>query len=163
MNVSHTRNSSLHPVISFFFIPILFCALVAPPARAAIDDSVPAPEFIAQLELRAAAAKPREQCFLYAQLVHSMTQLAGKQFTDGDIEQASATLKKINHYAQLIHMDLAKDTKKLKDSELLMQHTTSRLGMYIHQASSDDQATLKATLTQLDHVHDELLTQVFAH
>ena len=92
-----------------------------------------------------------------------MTQLAGKQFVDGDIEQASATLKKINHYAQLIHMDLANDTKKLKDAEMLMQHTTSRLGMYVRQASADDQAVLKATLSQLDHVHDELLTQVFNH
>ncbi len=145
------------------FLLIIFCALAAPSARAAIDDSIPAPEFIAQLELRAAHAKPREQCFLYTQLVHSMTQLAGKQFVDGDLEQASLTLKKINHYAQLIHMDLANDTKKLKDAEMLMQHTTSRLGMYVRQASADDQAVLKATLSQLDHVHDELLTQVFNH
>jgi hypothetical protein len=132
-------------------------------AGAAIDDSVPPPEYIAQLELRAANAKPREQCFLYAQLIHSMTQLAGKQFGDGDVEKASATLKKINHYAQLIHSNLANDTKKLKDAEMLMQHTTSHLGMYVRQASADDQAILKATLSQLDHVHDELLTQVFNH
>ena len=151
------------PGLPSLLIPLALCILAVPPARAAIDDSVPAPEIIAQLEARAAQAKPREQCFLYAQLVHSMTQLAGKQFVDGDIEQASATLKKINQYAQLIHMNVANDTKKLKDAEMLMQHTTSHLGMYIRQASADDQATLKATLTQLDHVHDELLTQVFAH
>ena len=150
-------------LLSSLIIPLLLCAFAAPTAHAAIDDSIPAPEFIAQLEARAAQAKPREQCFLYAQLVHSMTQLAGKQFGDGDIEQASATLKKINRYAQLIHMNVASDTKRLKDAEMLMQHTTSHLGMYIRQASADDQATLKATLAQLDHVHDELLTQVFAH
>lgn len=157
----HSRSNL--PGLASLLIPIILCALSAPPARAAIDDSVPAPEFIAQLELRAANAKPREQCFLYTQLVHSMTQLAGKQFTDGDLAEASATLKKINHYAQLIHMDLANDTKKLKDAEMLMQHTTSRLGMYVRQASADDQAVLKSTLSQLDHVHDELLTQVFNH
>ena len=159
----NTRCRIILPRLATFLTPILFYALATPPARAAIDDSVPAPEFIAQLEARAAAAKPREQCFLYTEIIHGMTQLAGKQFLDGDIEKASATLKKINHYAQLIHMNMASDTKKLKDAEMLMQHTTSRLGMYIHQASSDDQATLKATLAQLDHVHDELLTQVFAH
>ena len=159
----NTHSRSNLPGLASLLIPIILCALSAPPARAAIDDSVPAPEFIAQLELRAANAKPREQCFLYTQLVHSMTQLAGKQFTDGDLAEASATLKKINHYAQLIHMDLANDTKKLKDAEMLMQHTTSRLGMYVRQASADDQAVLKSTLSQLDHVHDELLTQVFNH
>lgn len=159
----NTHSRSNLPGLASLLIPIILCALSAPAARAAIDDSVPAPEFIAQLELRAANAKPREQCFLYTQLVHSMTQLAGKQFTDGDLAEASATLKKINHYAQLIHMDLANDTKKLKDAEMLMQHTTSRLGMYVRQASADDQAVLKSTLSQLDHVHDELLTQVFNH
>ena len=160
----HDLNLTLPSLaLPYLVIPILLCVLAAPSARAAIDDSIPAPEFIAQLEARAAAAKPREQCFLYTQLVHSMTQLAGKQFADGDVAQASATLKKINHYAQLIHMNMANDTKKLKDAEMLMQHTTSHLGMYIRQASSDDQASLKATLAQLDHVHDELLTQVFNH
>jgi hypothetical protein len=155
---AHCRSIAISPAVT---LALLFTLTIQ--SRAAIDDSVPAPQFLAQLEQRAAQAKPREQMFLYAQLVHSMTQLAGKQFVDGDIEQASATLKKINHYAQLIHMNVASDTKKLKDAEMLMQHTTSRLGMYVRQASADDQAVLKATLSQLDHVHDELLTQVFNH
>lgn len=159
----NTRCCSIAPGLASLIIPIILCVFSAPPARAAIDDSVPAPEFIAQLEARAAQAKPREQCFLYAEIIHGMTQLAGKQLVDGDVEQASATLKKINHYAQLIHANLANDTRKLKDAEMLMQHTTSHLGMYIRQASADDQASLKATLAQLDHVHDELLTQVFNH
>jgi len=146
-----------------FVLPVTLCVLTPARMHAAIDDSVPAPAYIAQLEQRAAQAKPREQCFLYAELVHGMTQLARKQFLDGDAEAASATLRQINHYAQLIHKSLASDTKKVKDAEMLMQHTTSHLGMYIRAASSDDQAALRATLTQLDHVHEELLTQVFTH
>lgn len=149
--------------LSPLVFPIILCALTAPSARAAIDESVPAPEYIAQMEAHAAQAKPREQCFLYAEIIHGMTQLAGKQFIDGDVVQATATLKKIEHYAELVHANLANDTKRLKEAEMLMQHSTSHLGMYIRQASSDDQASLKATLAQLDHVHDELLTQVFAH
>lgn len=154
------RNIAIGPVLLTF---VLFAITCTPSRAAAINDSVPAPEFIAQLELKAAQAKPREQCFLYTELVHSMTQLAGKQFVDGDIEAASATLKKVEHYAQLIHMNLANDTKKLKDAEMLMHHTTVRLSDFLHQASSDDRPVLQATLKQLDHVHDELLTQVFAH
>jgi hypothetical protein len=158
------RCRSILPGLVSLLIPIILCAFATPPARAAaIDDSVPAPEYIAQLEQRAAQAKPREQCFLYAQIVHGMTQLAGKQFSEGDFEHASATLQKINHYGQLIHNNMTNDTKKLKDAEMLMQHTTSHLGQYLRQASADDQAALKATLVQLEHVHDELLTQVFNH
>ncbi len=162
MHTSDVRKRTL-PGLFSLLLAIMFCAVSTMPAHAAIDDSVPAAEFIAQLEARAASAKPREQCFLYAELIHSMTQLAGKQFIDGDVEQASATLKKINRYAQLMHTNLANDTRKVKDAEMLMQHTTSHFGMYIRQASSDDQASLKATLAQLDHVHEELLTQVFNH
>jgi hypothetical protein len=115
------------------------------------------------LEQRAVTAQPREQCFLYTELVHSMTQLAGKQFLDGDFEQGAATLKKIQHYAQLIHQNLANNTKRVKEAEKLMEHATFHLGEYVHHASGDDKLALQATLKQLDGVHDELLTQVFAH
>jgi hypothetical protein len=144
-------------------LSVFLLTFSATPSRAAIDDSVPAPAFIAQLELKAAQAKPREQCFLYTELVHSMTQLAGKQFSDGEYQKADATLKQIEHYAQLIHMDLAHDTKRLKDAEILMQHSTEHMSDYMRHASSDDRPALQTALKQLDHVHDELLTQVFAH
>jgi hypothetical protein len=144
--------------------PAVICLLLsATPARAAIDETVPAPQFIAMLEQRASLAQPREQCFLYVELVHAMTQLAGKEFFDGDFEQGAATLKKIQHYAQLIHQNLANNTKRIKESEKLMEHTTFHLGEYMHHASGDDKMALQATLKQLDGIHDELLTQVFAH
>src|SRR5689334_9923567 len=69
---------------------------------------------ISQLEQRAEQANPREQCFLYTELVSAMTEAAGKQLMDGDTDRASATLKKVAKYAQLIHMNLARDTKRLK-------------------------------------------------
>lgn len=137
--------------------------LAAAPARAAIDETIPAPQFIAMLEQRAMTAQPREQCFLYTELVHSMTQLAGKQFLDGDFEQGAATLKKIQHYAQLIHQNLANNTKRVKEAEKLMEHATFHLGEYVHHASGDDKLALQATLKQLDGIHDELLTEVFRH
>jgi hypothetical protein len=142
---------------------VLFFLSAVPSRAATLDESIPDPQFIAQLESRALQAKPREQCFLYAEIVHSMTRLAGKQFLDGDVEEASATLKKIEHYAQLIHQQLANDTRRVKDAEMLMQHTTVHMGEAMHRASGDDRAELQATLKHLDHVHDELLAQVFNH
>jgi hypothetical protein len=129
---------------------------------ATVDETVPTPEAIAQLEQRAQTADPREQCFLYTELVHSMTELAGKQMLDGDTDRASATLKQVEHYAHLIHVNLANNAKRLKNAEILMHHTTYRLGDYMKAASGDDRATLQATLKQLDKVQDEILSQVFA-
>jgi hypothetical protein len=151
---------SHHLIIAPAVIGLL---LFATPSQAAVDETVPAPQFIAMLEQRASLAQPREQCFLYAELVHSMTQLAGKEFLEGDFEQGAATLKKIEHYAQLIHQNLANNTKRIKEAEKLMEHTTYHLGEYVHHASGDDKMALQATLKQLDGVHDELLTQVFRH
>lgn len=150
-----------------FLLPSLLLALLlstSSPARAAaINEALPDEQVLSQLELRAQQANPREQCFLYTELVHTMTEIAGKQMLAGEIEHASASLKRVEHYAQLIHLGLANDTKRLKNAEMLMHHTTHRLADYMHAASSDDRETLQATLKQLNLVQDELLTQVFKH
>ncbi len=133
------------------------------PAHAASPEGTFDEQMISQLELRAQQANPREQCFFYAELVHAATELAGQQLLAGDIDHASASLKRVEHYAQLIHMGLADDTKRLKNAEMLMHHTTHRLGEYMRAASTDDRATLESTLKQLNQVQDELLAQVFKH
>ena len=58
-----------------------------------MDESIVDPQTMAALESKADQAQPREQCFLYAELVHQMTELAGRQMSSGDTVQASATLK----------------------------------------------------------------------
>src|SRR5260370_30511364 len=84
--------------LSFTLAP---CALAY---VSSIDNNLPDAQALAQLEIRAQQAGPRDQCFLYTELVHTMTEIAGKQMLDRHIENASDTLKKGNNYAQLIHM-----------------------------------------------------------
>jgi hypothetical protein len=136
------------------------CALAHPSAA---DNNLPDAQALAQLEIKAQQAGPRDQCFLYTELIHTMTEIAGRQMLNGEIEKASDTLKKVNHYAQLIHMDLASNSKRIKNAEMLMHRTTYRLGEFLRKASGEDQDTLKATLKQLDKVHDELLAEVLKH
>jgi len=124
---------------------------------------VPTADGLAQLEQRAREAKPREQCFLYTELVHTMTEMAAKEISDGETEQAATTLQKVNQYAHLIQMNLARDTKKIKDAQMLMHHTTYRLAQYLHLVSADDQKSVQDTLKQLNQVNEELLAQVFQH
>src|SRR5580658_2163711 len=154
-------NLRIRPTAPILILPLLL-AFCPPIYAASIDENLPDAQALGQLEIRAQQANPRDQCFLYTELVHTMTEIAGKQMRDGDIDQASATLKKVEHYATLIHLNLANDTKRLKNAELLMHHTTYRLGEYLHQASSEDRPTLQATLKRLDQVHDELLAQLFS-
>jgi hypothetical protein len=137
----------------------MFCLTL--PIRAAVASD--SQEALAQLEERANQASPREQCFLYAQIVHTMTEQAGQQIASGDTEQAAVTLKQVNHYARLLHLNIARNAKRLKDAEELIHNTTYRLAECLHLVSGPDKATVQETLKQLDQVNDELLTQVFAH
>ena len=147
------------PALLLLPLLLIFCA----PVQASSNEESMDAQALSQLELRAQQASPRDQCFLYTELIHAMTEIAGKQMRNGDIDQASATLKKIERYAALIHLNLGNDTKRLKNAEQLMEHTTYRLGEYLHQASGEDRPTLQATLKRLDQVHDELLAQIFSH
>ncbi len=143
------------------FVILLSMAL---PCRAAtIDDNLPDAFGIAQLEQRALSAKPREQCFLYTELVHVMTEVAGREMLAGNVDSAAAALKRVQHYAGLIHTGLSDDAKRLMNAQMLMHHTTRRLSEYVHKASFEDRETMQATLKQLTAVEDELLTRVFAH
>ena len=150
------------PTVAFACLG-LFATCFAVPARAAIDESIPTAASLAQLEDRASHANPREQCFLYTELVHTMTELAGKQISAGDTDQAASTLKQVNQYAHLIQVSLARNTKRLKDAQELMHHTTYRLAQFLHLVSDDDRKNVQQTLKQLDQVNDQLLTQVFQH
>jgi hypothetical protein len=126
----------------------------------AVDEKIADPQAMAALMAKAEQAQPKEQCFLYAELVHQMTELAGQQLVAGD-ERASETLHQVQKYAEKIHMGVAEDGKKLKNAEQLMRHTSYRLNDILNAASYDDRQALQATLKQLEKVQTELMMQVF--
>ena len=126
----------------------------------AIDEKIADPQAMAALMAKADQAQPKDQCFLYAELVHQMTELAGQQLSAGDA-RASETLHLIQKYAEKIHMGVAADGKKMKNAEELMRHTSYRLNDILNAASYDDRQALQATLKQLEQVQTELMMQVF--
>jgi hypothetical protein len=126
----------------------------------AVDERIADPQALAALMAKADQAQPKEQCFLYAELVHQMTELAGQQLSAGD-QRASETLHLIQKYAQKIHMGVAEDGKKMKNAEQLMRHTEFRLNDILNGASYDDRQVLQSTLKQLEQVQTELMMQVF--
>lgn len=150
------------PRIAILSVLLLFLAI--PAARAASsDDTLLDAAQLSQLELRAEHAAAREQCFLYTELVHNYTAIAGKQLAEGDTEKANASLKRVQGFASHIHSALARDTSKLKNAELLIHAASRNLGEYLHHASDEDKAMVQATLRQVEKVNEELLAQVFAH
>lgn len=146
-----------------FVLIAALTTLAAVPAAYAAGDKLLDTQQIAALESRAAQAAPKEQCFLYTELVHSMTELAGQQLNAGDAAKASMTLKTVQKYLEKIHMDVSDNAKKLKTAEITMEHTAYRLKELMLGASLDDRPTLESTLKQLDQVHSEMMMEVFKH
>lgn len=149
--------------LALFLTTVLLLTLTPALHAAAVDENAPDAQTLTQMEAQAKQANPRDQCFLYTQLVHTMTVMAVKQIADGDDNGANATLKEINYYAQIIQANLAKNTKRLKNAQMLMDRTTVRLAEALHLTSDEDRADAKATLKQLNLVQNQLLDQVFKH
>jgi hypothetical protein len=161
LSLRRCRPHLFHQVLRLAAVGVLAAATM--PALAAANDTVALPDDITQLEQQASRANPRDQVFLYTELVHTMTQQAGREIADGETEQAAATLKQINRYANLIHLSLAHDAKRLKAAQELIHNTTYRLTEVLHLVSGEDKAAVQNTLKQLDQLNEELLAQVFTH
>ena len=133
----------------------LICA--SAPVLGLADNPIP----LATLQAQADRAQPKDKCYLYAQIVNRMTELAGEQFNSGDSAKASETLKLVRRYAEKIHLDIPDDSKKLKDAELLIHRTSHRLEDLLGEAESDDRPALETTLKQLNQVQAQLMMEVF--
>ncbi|MGB6695552.1 MAG: hypothetical protein WBE56_15310, partial [Terracidiphilus sp.] len=86
----------------------LALSLPALPVCASSLDSVPPDQqTIDALLAKASTAQPREQCFIYAEAVHQMTELSIRQYAAGDTTKAAGLLKQIQQFAQKIHLNMA--------------------------------------------------------
>jgi len=140
----------------------LFLSVGASPlCAAAIDDRPVDLQSIQALETRASQAQPREQCFLYAEAVHQMTELSLRQYAAGDVDNATDMLKHIQQLAQKIHLSMADNNKRIKGAELLLAHTAFRLNELLHGSSYEDRPLVQQALTDINLAQSEAMMQVF--
>jgi hypothetical protein len=114
------------------------------------------------MEQRAETAGPRDQCYMFAEVLHGLTELAGRQIAAGDEQEASTTLQRIDDVAAKVQKASASNAKRLKNAELLLEHTNRRLSDMAHVASAAERSALQSTLRHLDNVHTAILAMVFS-
>lgn len=132
------------------------------PVRASgIDDKTIDEQSISALQAKALQAQPREQCFLYAELVHEMTEFSLRQYAAGDQEKATGLLKQVQNLAHKIHLSMSDDNKRLKNAQILLRHTAFRLNEMLHNSSLEDRPLVADTLAQVNQAQDEAMMQVF--
>jgi hypothetical protein len=140
---------------------VLLSALCVPAYGAAFDSKPLDEQTISALEQRAAQAQPREQCFLYAQLVHEMIEFSAQQYAAGEADKANSWLKRAQEFTHKLHGALAMNDKKLKDAQILLRHTAFRLTELLHSGNTEDQELVQETLSQLNQAQNETMLQVF--
>ena len=140
---------------------VLLALSVLPAAASNFDDKVIDQDSIDALQAKVLLAQPREQCFLYAELVHEMTEYSLRQYAKGDGDKASVLLKQVQELAHKIHLSLADDNKRLKNAQILLRHTAFRLNEMLHNSSLEDQPLVAQTLAQVNQAQDEAMLQVF--
>lgn len=140
---------------------IAFTALAIPACAASLDDKIPDQQTINALEVRASQAQPREQCFLYAELVHQMIEYSLRTYAAGDSEKATGLLKHAQELAHKIHLALSDDNKRLKNAEILLRHTAFRLTEMLHSSASEDRPLVQETLSEVNQAQTEAMMQVF--
>jgi hypothetical protein len=140
---------------------VLFTVCVLPVRATGFDDKTFDQESIDALQAKILQAQPREQCFLYAELVHQMTEFSVRQYAAGDGEKAAGLLKQVKAFAHKIHLSVSDDNKRLKNSEILLRHTAFRLNEMLHNSSLEDRPLLAETLAEVNQAQNEAMMQVF--
>jgi hypothetical protein len=140
---------------------VLLTVSVLPARASGFDDKPFDQDSINALQTKILQAQPREQCFLYAELVHQMTEVSLHQYATGDGDKAALLLKQVQGLAHKIHLSMSDDNKRLKNAQILLRHTAFRLNEMLHSSSLEDQPLVAETLVQVNQAQDEAMLQVF--
>ena len=141
---------------------LLLLTLNVVPVRASnLDDKTIDQDSINALQTKILQAQPREQCFLYAELVHEMTEYSLHQYSAGEGDKAVVLLKQVQELAHKIHLSMSEDNKRLKNAQILLRHTAFSLTEMLHNSSLEDRPLLAQTLAQVNKAEDEAMMQVF--
>lgn len=140
---------------------VLLTATSIPAYAGSFDDRPADQQTINALEQRASQAQPREQCFLYAELVHQIVEFSAHQYAVGDVERATSLLKRAQEFTHKIHLAVSENNKRLKNAQILMRHTAYRLNEMLHSSSAEDRPIMQETLAQLNDAQNEAMLQVF--
>ena len=90
-----------------------------------------------------------------------MTELSVRQYAAGDVEKAAELLKQVQGLTRKIHLAVAENDKRMRNTEILLRHTAFRLTGLLHSSSFEDQSLVADTLADVNQVQNEAMLQVF--
>lgn len=115
-----------------------------------------------ELKERARAAKPEDATLANIRVAREEIEVADQHYTNGDVEQGRTAVDEAAHYAELGGQAVSKDSKHLKQAEIILREAGRRLEDIRRSLAFDDQPPVKKAVERLEKVRRILLTQMFA-
>jgi putative protein kinase ArgK-like GTPase of G3E family len=144
-------------IVAVLVLPLL----AAPVCALGADDHQPNEQSITELQQKIQTAHPREQCFLYAELIHDMTEMSIQQYAAGNNKKGNALLRQVQEITHKLHKTVSENDKRLKKAEILLRRTVFRLSEMLHDTGYQDRKVVATTLQSVSQADNDAMLQVF--
>lgn len=131
-------------------------------STAAMSSATPRQEpTVADLKARIASASPSDRVHLCLQVAQKQLEQTNKLYAAGDAEQAQTNLTDVEAYSELARDYSIQSHKHQKQTEIAVRTMARKLTDLLHSLGTDEQAPVKAAITRLERVRDDLLASMF--
>lgn len=139
---------------------LLFGVFAIPVPPFSAEKGMPDEQMLATLEKRAAEAPEKEQCYLYAELVHETVRYGADRYAAGEVERTSISLRRAQRFTSRMRAMLSAKAKHLKGAQILLRRAAFRLRELLHESSYEDRTVVEETLATVEQTESEALKQV---
>lgn len=136
-------------------------ALLSVVAPVAADQKPAPPDRITELKAKVESASEKDRCHDLAELIAEYVKRVDEQVTANNIDQALATTKEINPYADRCKEAATKSKHKLKNSEITLRKAARRLDEISHAVSVDDQPVMRSAVDHIEAARTQILLEMF--
>ena len=89
--------------------------------------------------------------------------MAGREIAAGNDDAARFAMQQADADAAKLKVAIARDSKRLKNAELILEHSVRRLSDMMRVTTMDQREVMQTVFRHVSSVHDDLLEAVFAH
>jgi len=134
------------------FIPVLL--MVAMSALAVQQN-------IEQMKAAAERASGGSQAKQYAELARYLVDVADEQFTQGNVEQAQATIQEVLSYCLKARDASVHSHGKMKETEIILRETQRRVEAVKRTLAAEDRPPLDQVEKKIEQYRQDLLDEMF--
>jgi|SRR5438270_3971828 len=116
---------------------------------------------IEQMKAAAERASGGSQARQYAELAKYLVDIADQQFTQGNNEQAHATMQDVVNYSAKARDASIRSHGKLKDTEIILRETQRRVEAVRRTLAAEDRPAMEQIEKKIEQFRQDLLDEMF--